>query len=78
MAAAAAAATATPIEAVVIGSGVVGLAVARALAGGGGPPKNDHSPLSEVLIVDRAGMIGSGTSSRNSEGASLSLVITKL
>ncbi|MFO1154291.1 MAG: NAD(P)/FAD-dependent oxidoreductase [Rhodospirillales bacterium] len=44
-------------ECVVIGAGVVGLAVARALAAAG----------REVVVVEAAGEIGSGTSSRNSE-----------
>ena len=45
------------IECVVIGAGVVGLAVARALALQG----------REVLVLESAGAIGTGTSSRNSE-----------
>lgn len=45
------------VEACVIGAGVIGLAVARALAAAG----------KEVLVLDRANMIGSETSSRNSE-----------
>jgi len=45
------------IECVVIGAGVVGLAVARALALAG----------REVLVVEAESAIGSGTSSRNSE-----------
>src|SRR5690349_7674936 len=45
------------IEAVVVGAGVVGLAVARALALQG----------REVLVLEAAGGIGTGTSSRNSE-----------
>lgn len=45
------------IECVVIGAGVVGLAVARALAMQG----------REVIIVEKEGLIGSETSSRNSE-----------
>ncbi len=45
------------IECVVIGAGVVGLAVARALAVRG----------REVLVLEAANCIGSGTSSRNSE-----------
>lgn len=45
------------IEVVVIGAGVVGLAVARALALAG----------REVLVLEREGAIGTGTSSRNSE-----------
>ena len=44
-------------DAVVIGAGVVGLAVARALAGVG----------REVLVLERHDVIGSETSSRNSE-----------
>jgi L-2-hydroxyglutarate oxidase LhgO len=44
-------------DAVVIGAGVVGLAVARALAIAG----------REVLVIEAEAMIGSGTSSRNSE-----------
>ncbi len=45
------------VEAVVIGAGVVGLAVARALALSG----------RETLVLEYAGVIGSETSSRNSE-----------
>jgi L-2-hydroxyglutarate oxidase LhgO len=45
------------VDAVVIGAGVVGLAVARALAMGG----------IETIVVESADMIGTGTSSRNSE-----------
>lgn len=45
------------VDAVVIGAGVVGLAVARALALQG----------REVLVLERAAAIGTGTSSRNSE-----------
>lgn len=45
------------IECVVIGAGVVGLAVARALAARG----------REVIVLEAAGAIGTGTSSRNSE-----------
>ncbi|MBK1686829.1 NAD(P)/FAD-dependent oxidoreductase [Rubrivivax gelatinosus] len=45
------------VEVVVVGAGVVGLAVARALACAG----------LEVLILEREGAIGSGVSSRNSE-----------
>ncbi|MEJ0003172.1 MAG: NAD(P)/FAD-dependent oxidoreductase [Pararobbsia sp.] len=45
------------IECVVIGAGVVGLAIARELAARG----------REVLILEGAGSIGTGTSSRNSE-----------
>ena len=45
------------VEAVVLGAGVVGLAVARALARSG----------REVLMLEGAGGIGTGTSSRNSE-----------
>jgi len=45
------------IECVVIGAGVIGLAVARALALAG------H----DVLVLEREGAIGTGTSSRNSE-----------
>jgi L-2-hydroxyglutarate oxidase LhgO len=45
------------VDCVVVGAGVVGLAVARALARAG----------REVLILEAAGAIGSGTSSRNSE-----------
>src|SRR5260370_19540418 len=46
------------VECVVIGAGVVGLAVARALARGG----------REVLVLEKERWIGSETSSRNSEG----------
>ena len=42
------------VEAVVIGAGVIGLAIARALALRG----------KEVMIFDRAGRIGSGQSSQ--------------
>jgi len=45
------------VEVVVIGAGVIGLAVARALAQRG----------REVVIVETAGTIGTGISSRNSE-----------
>ena len=45
------------VDAVVIGAGVVGLAAARALALSG----------REVLVLEREGGIGMGTSSRNSE-----------
>lgn len=45
------------VECVVIGAGVVGLAVARALALGG----------REVMLLEAAPAIGTGTSSRNSE-----------
>ncbi|MFT4243385.1 MAG: NAD(P)/FAD-dependent oxidoreductase [Acidovorax sp.] len=45
------------VDCVVIGAGVVGLAVARALALQG----------REVLVLEAAGAIGTGTSSRNSE-----------
>lgn len=41
----------------IIGAGVVGLAVARALAGDGG----------DLLVVEKEGTFGRGTSSRNSE-----------
>ena len=45
------------VEAVVIGAGVVGLAVGRALARSG----------LETVVLERANAIGTGTSSRNSE-----------
>ncbi|MFZ9408540.1 MAG: FAD-dependent oxidoreductase, partial [Burkholderiaceae bacterium] len=45
------------VDAVVIGAGVVGLAVARALALAG----------REVLILEAAEAFGTGTSARNSE-----------
>lgn len=45
------------VDSVVVGAGVVGLAVARALALQG----------REVLVLEGAGAIGTGTSSRNSE-----------
>lgn len=48
---------AVDIECVVVGAGVVGLAVARALAQAG----------REVVIVEAADAIGTGISSRNSE-----------
>ena len=45
------------IDCAVIGAGVIGLAVARALALAG----------REVLVLEAEGRIGTGTSSRNSE-----------
>ena len=45
------------VDCVVAGAGVVGLAIARALALAG----------REVLVVEKANAIGTGTSSRNSE-----------
>ncbi|MGP1683945.1 MAG: FAD-dependent oxidoreductase, partial [Giesbergeria sp.] len=45
------------VDCVVVGAGVVGLAVARALAMQG----------REVLVLEQASAIGTGTSSRNSE-----------
>lgn len=45
------------VDAVVIGAGVVGLAVGRALARSG----------QETIVLERANAIGTGTSSRNSE-----------
>jgi len=45
------------VHAVVVGAGVVGLAIARALALSG----------REVIVLERADLIGSGVSSRNSE-----------
>ena len=47
------------IDTVVIGAGVVGLAVARALA----------LRAREVLVLEAADAIGTGTSSRNSESS---------
>jgi len=49
--------SAEPVDVVVIGAGVVGLAVARAFALAG----------REVVVLEREGAIGTGTSSRNSE-----------
>ena len=49
--------TAERVDAVVVGAGVVGLAVARALAQAG----------REALVLEREAAIGTGTSSRNSE-----------
>src|ERR1700712_6057658 len=46
-----------PVDAVVIGAGVIGLAVGRALALRG----------LETVVLERANAIGTGTSSRNSE-----------
>src|SRR6218665_2162169 len=46
------------VEAVVVGAGVVGLAVGRALAQRG----------LETLVLEREALIGSGVSSRHSEG----------
>src|SRR5580765_6021244 len=45
------------VDCIVIGAGVVGLAVARALALAG----------REVIVLEAAGAIGTGSSSRNSE-----------
>jgi len=45
------------VDCIVIGAGVVGLAVARALALSG----------REVMVLEAANAIGTGTSSRNSE-----------
>ena len=45
------------VDCVVVGAGVVGLAVARALAQSG----------REVLVLEAANAIGTGISSRNSE-----------
>jgi L-2-hydroxyglutarate oxidase LhgO len=45
------------IEAVVVGAGIVGLAIARALAQRG----------RKVLLLEKERAIGTGTSSRNSE-----------
>ena len=45
------------VDAVIVGAGAVGLAVARALALGG----------REVIVLERESAIGTGTSSRNSE-----------
>ncbi|WP_459617127.1 NAD(P)/FAD-dependent oxidoreductase [Bordetella sp. 2513F-2] len=47
----------TDIDCIIIGAGVVGLAIARALAAGG----------REVLVAEASEGIGTGTSSRNSE-----------
>src|SRR5690606_1763205 len=47
----------TDIDCIVVGAGVVGLAVARALARAG----------REVLVAEASEAIGTGTSSRNSE-----------
>lgn len=52
-----AAADAVPVDCVVVGAGVVGLAIARALALKG----------RDVLVLEAAGLIGSETSARNSE-----------
>ena len=49
------------VDAVVIGAGVVGLAIARAIAL---PPKFARK---ELLVLEAANAIGTGTSSRNSE-----------
>ena len=51
------------MEAVVIGAGVVGLAVARALARKG----------KEVLIIERAPTIGSGTYSHQNETSGIDI-----
>ena len=59
---------AVDVECVVIGAGIIGLAVARRLAKSG----------RETLILERSNIIGSGISSRNSEvihaGIYLSLI----
>ena len=47
----------TDVETIVVGAGVVGLAIARSLAAAG----------QEVMILEQHGIIGSETSSRNSE-----------
>jgi len=47
----------TDVETIVVGAGVVGLAIARSLAEAG----------QEVLVLEQHGLIGSETSSRNSE-----------
>lgn len=47
------------VDTVVVGAGVVGLAVARALT--------QRLPTREVLVLDRAGDFGTETSSRNSQ-----------
>jgi len=47
----------TDVETIVVGAGVVGLAIARSLAAAG----------QEVMILEQHGVIGSETSSRNSE-----------
>jgi L-2-hydroxyglutarate oxidase LhgO len=45
------------VDALIVGAGVIGLAIARKLA------RNGH----EVIVIDRAEGIGTGTSARNSE-----------
>ena len=45
------------VDCIVIGAGVIGIAIARALAMKG----------REVLVLEKAGTIGTETSSRNSE-----------
>lgn len=52
-------ATTAAVDTVVVGAGVIGLAVARALS--------VSNVSSELLLLDRAAQIGSETSSRNSE-----------
>src|SRR5690606_26360016 len=47
----------TDVETIIVGAGVVGLAIARSLAEAG----------QEVLVLEQHGLIGSETSSRNSE-----------
>ena len=49
------------VDAVVIGAGVVGLAVARALT------RSPHLDVKELLVLESQPAIGMGTSSRNSE-----------
>ncbi|KAI1327177.1 FAD dependent oxidoreductase [Xylariaceae sp. FL0255] len=52
---------------VVIGGGVVGLATARALAQHATSSSSSSSSTSSTLLLERHGLIGSETSSRNSE-----------
>jgi L-2-hydroxyglutarate oxidase LhgO len=54
------------VDCVVIGAGVIGLAIARQLAMSG----------REVLVLEAAGMIGTETSSRNSEVIHAGIVLS--
>ena len=49
------------VDTIVIGAGVIGLAIARAIV------RNNTLKSQEVLLIDRATNIGTETSSRNSE-----------
>ena len=58
----------TKVDTVIIGAGVIGIAIARALSLASSITNSTKKPLSdEIIIVDRATRIGAETSSRNSE-----------